>query len=61
VDDLVLRRAGEIEADRTGHELRLRKILPSLIAEFDGERSSQEIRECADAVLSRCAELEAVR
>lgn len=35
------------------HELRLQKILPRPIDEFDGERSPQEIRECA--------ELEAVR
>jgi arsenate reductase (thioredoxin) len=56
VDDLVLRRADEVRADRTAHELRLRKVLPPLIAEFDGTRSSQEIRECADAVLWRYAD-----
>jgi protein-tyrosine-phosphatase len=51
VDDLVLHRAKEIRADRTAHELRLQKVLPALIAEFEGMRTAQEIRECADAVL----------
>ncbi len=52
VDDLILYRSGEIRADRTAHELRLQKVLPSLIAEFEGMRTPQEIRECADVVLS---------
>lgn len=52
VDDLVLHRAGEIRADKTAHELRLEKLLPSLVAEFEGTRTPQEIRECADAVLA---------
>jgi len=51
VDDLLLHRAEEIRADRTAHELRLQKVLPALIAEFEGMRTAEEIRECADAVL----------
>ena len=52
VDDLLLHRAEEIRADRTAHELRLQKVLPGLISEFEGMRTPQEIRECADAVLA---------
>jgi protein-tyrosine-phosphatase len=52
VDDLIVHHSDEIRADRTTHELRLQKVLPSLIAEFKGMRTPQEIRECADAVLS---------
>lgn len=51
VEDLVLHRADEIRADRTAHELRLQKVLPTLVAEFEGTRTPEEIRECADAVL----------
>jgi arsenate reductase (thioredoxin) len=46
-------RLDEIRADRTGHELRLAQVLPTLAREFEGRRSDGEIRECADAVLSR--------
>ena len=52
VDDLLVHRAMEIRADRTAHELRLERLLPSLIAEFEGTHTAQEIRECADAVLA---------
>jgi arsenate reductase len=40
-----------IRSDRTAHNLRLEKLLPELIREFAGERSDEEIRACADAVL----------
>jgi arsenate reductase len=40
-----------IRSDRTAHNLRLEKLLPELVREFAGERSGEEIRACADAVL----------
>lgn len=52
VDDLVLKRAEEIRADNTAHSIRLAKLLSKLIEEFDGLRTPEEIRACADAVLS---------
>lgn len=32
---------------------RLGQLLPSLVEEFDGRRSAEQIRACADAVLTR--------
>jgi len=52
VEDLVLERAEEIRADGTAHSVRLAGLLPTLIREFNGLRSPEEIRACADAVLS---------
>jgi arsenate reductase (thioredoxin) len=51
VMELVRDRVDEIRADRTAHELRLAQLLPELVAEFDGLRSAEEIRACADAIL----------
>ena len=52
VMDLVEDRLDAIRADRTEHELRLRRLLPDLVKEFDGIRSDDEIRACADAILA---------
>jgi protein-tyrosine-phosphatase len=52
VEDLIQNRAEEIRADRTAHSIRLTKMLPPLIADFEGRHTPEEIRECADAVLS---------
>jgi arsenate reductase len=52
VQDLVDNRLAAIRADRTAHELRLRRLLPDLVKEFDGLRSDDEIRACADAILA---------
>src|ERR687895_2961146 len=52
VMDLVEDRLDAIRADRTAHELRLRRLLPDLVKEFDGVRSDDEIRACADAILA---------
>lgn len=52
VKDLIDRRLDAIRADRTSHEMRLRRLLPDLVAEFDGVRSDDEIRACADAILA---------
>lgn len=48
----LLRRADEIRADRTGHERRLGQLLPSLVEQFGEAKPAEEIRACADAVLS---------
>ena len=52
VTDLIDQRIDAIRADRTGHQLRLERLLPRLIEEFEGRRSAAEIRACADAVLT---------
>jgi len=52
VVDLLENRLDAIRADRTGHELRLRRLLPDLVKEFEGVRSEREIRACADAILA---------
>ncbi len=52
VKDLVEQRIDAIRADRTAHQLRLARLLPTLTKEFEGVRSDAEIRACADAVLA---------
>jgi arsenate reductase (thioredoxin) len=52
VRDLVENRLDAIRADRTSHELRLQRLLPDLVREFEGIRSDAEIRACADAILA---------
>ena len=52
VQDLIENRLPEIRADRTAHQLRLQRLLPDLVREFDGVRSDGEIRACADAILA---------
>lgn len=52
VRDLIATRLDAIRTDPTAHRLRLVQMLPSLVEEFAGERSDEEIRACADAVLS---------
>jgi protein-tyrosine-phosphatase len=52
VRDLVDRRLDAIRTDRTAHQVRLARLLPRLVEEFDGVRAPAEIRACADAVLS---------
>ena len=51
VMDLIEQRLDAIRADRTAHQLRLERLLPDLVREFEGVRSDGEIRACADAVL----------
>jgi arsenate reductase len=53
VRQLIDTRLHAIYADRTAHQLRLAKMLPTLAQEFAGRRSDEEIRACADAILSR--------
>jgi arsenate reductase (thioredoxin) len=52
IQDLIANRLAEIRADRTAHQLRLQRLLPDLVKEFDGVRSGGEIRACADAILA---------
>jgi protein-tyrosine-phosphatase len=42
-----------IRSDPTAHRVRLQQLLPSLAEEFEGRRSPEEIRACADAILAR--------
>ena len=51
--DLVETKIDEIRSDSTAHRFRLRHLLPKLADEFEGTRTPEEIRACADAVLSR--------
>jgi arsenate reductase len=53
VVDLVEQRLEAIRSDRTAHQLRLARLLPKLVEQFEGRRSAGEIRACADAILSR--------
>jgi len=53
VHRLIVERLDKIQADRSAHQWRLRKMLPTLVEEFEGIRSPEEIRACADAVLDR--------
>jgi hypothetical protein len=52
VEDLIVARLDEIRSDRTAHQLRLVRLLPDLVREFEGRRTPEEIRACADAILS---------
>jgi hypothetical protein len=53
VGELIDQRLDAIYADRTAHQLRLARILPQLAREFAGRRNDEEIRACADAMLTR--------
>ncbi len=52
VRELIAVRLDEIRGDRTAHEMRLARLLPTLDREFVGRRSPEQIRACADAVLA---------
>jgi arsenate reductase (thioredoxin) len=52
VNELLEERIDAIRSDQTAHEFRLARLLPSLVEEFDGKRSPEEIRACADAILA---------
>jgi arsenate reductase len=53
VQELVTERLDAIRQDRTAHQLRLARLLPNLIGEFETVRSPEQIRACADAILAR--------
>ena len=56
VKDLVENKLDAIRTDPTSHRIRLRRLLPQLAEEFDGQRDPEVIRACADAVLKQHAE-----
>jgi arsenate reductase (thioredoxin) len=56
VRTLVDDRLHEIRSDRTAHQLRLMRLVPPLVREFGDQRPAEEIRACADAVLSQYAD-----
>ena len=51
VKELVHERIEEIQSDRSSHQWRLAKLLPSLIEEFGERRPPEVIRGCADRIL----------
>jgi protein-tyrosine-phosphatase len=53
VRDLIDNRLDAIRNDRTAHRLRLARLIPELADEFEGLRTPEEIRTCADEVLGR--------
>src|SRR4051794_12972447 len=53
VRELVEHKLDAIRSDPTVHRLRLQQILPSLADEFESIRAPEEIRACADAILTR--------
>jgi hypothetical protein len=52
VRDFVEHRLDAIRADHTAHQIRLERLLPNLVEEFEGTRSPDVIRGCADAILA---------
>jgi arsenate reductase (thioredoxin) len=52
VKDFIANRLDEIRQDRTAHQLRLTRMLPDLDREFAAAHSAEEIRACADAILT---------
>jgi protein-tyrosine-phosphatase len=51
VMDLSENQIEAIRSDRTAHQLRLERLLPDLVREFEDRRSPEEIRACADVIL----------
>jgi arsenate reductase (thioredoxin) len=50
--DLIETKLDAIRSDPTAHQIRLLHLLPSLAKEFEATRAPEEIRACADAVLT---------
>jgi arsenate reductase (thioredoxin) len=55
VKDLVENKLDAIRTDRTSHKIRLQRLLPQLVEEFEGRRDPAVIRGCADVVLQQHA------
>ena len=53
VRELVETKLDAIRSDPTAHRLRLQRLLPQLAEEFEHSRSAEDIRACADAILTR--------
>jgi arsenate reductase (thioredoxin) len=56
VTELVENRLDAIRTDPTAHTMRLQRLLPKLVEEFDRQREPELIRACADAVLKQHAD-----
>jgi hypothetical protein len=52
VREFVGTRLEEVRTDRTAHNLRLARLLPSLVEEFGDTHPADEIRHCADLMLA---------
>ena len=52
VNDLIENRIEDIRSDRTAHQIRLERLLPGLVQEFEGAHTPEEIRACADVILA---------
>ncbi|MBA3422736.1 MAG: hypothetical protein H0U12_12770 [Thermoleophilaceae bacterium] len=52
VKHLVAEKLDLIRSDRSAHQLRLERLLPDLVREFEAERTEEEIRTAADAALA---------
>lgn len=52
IRELLGDRLDAIRGDRTAHQLRLARLLPVLVREFADTKPAEEIRACADAVLT---------
>lgn len=50
-------RLDDVRSDPTAHQLRLEKLIPSLVDEFAAERPAEEIRACADAILGELVDV----
>jgi protein-tyrosine-phosphatase len=57
VREFLATRIADIRSDQSSHQFRLAKLLPRLIAEFEGAKTAQEIRDCSDAILMEFAEV----
>ncbi len=53
VRELATTKIDQIRSDPTAHRWRLRNLLPKLAEEFEGVHTPEEIRACADVILSR--------
>ena len=51
ITELLTEHINEIQSDRTSHQWRLAKLLPSLIEEFGDTRPPEVIRGCTDRIL----------
>jgi arsenate reductase len=54
--DLIETRIDAIRGDRTAHELRVARLLPSLVEEFGAATPAEEIRACAELMLEPYAD-----
>ena len=53
IQSFIVHRLDAVREDRTAHEMRLARMLPDLDREFANARSAEQIRACADAILTQ--------